>query len=142
MLLKAALKYLEMGYSVIPCRQDKKPHIKWEFYQKRLPTESEVRSWWSKWPDANVGLVTGKVSGLCVFDQDDDKAIEYFDSLLPESMLMPMTSTPRDGRHCYFKCPADAPTNKAMINGYKLDFRGEGGYILAPPSRNGNGKGY
>lgn len=142
MLLKAALKYLEMGYSVIPCRQDKKPYIKWEFYQKRLPTESEVKSWWAKWPDANVGLVTGKVSGLCVFDQDDDAAIAYFESLMPDGLLVPTATTPRGGRHCIFKCPDTAPTNKAMINGYKLDFRGEGGYILAPPSRNGNGKGY
>ena len=36
--------------------QCKVPTIKWKEYQSRLPTEAEVRDWFTNWPDANIGI--------------------------------------------------------------------------------------
>jgi len=48
----------------------KRPIVGWTEYQKRLPTEEEVKGWFDQNPDANIGIVTGKVSGIVVFDLD------------------------------------------------------------------------
>ena len=66
-LKKCALTYRDKyGFSVIPIRLDKKPLIKWEKYQQTLPTEKEIEHWWRRWPGANRGIVTGKLSGIAV----------------------------------------------------------------------------
>ena len=49
----------------------------WTEYQTRLPTEKEVIQWFDKNPDANIAIVTGKVSNLVVFDLDSKDAVEY-----------------------------------------------------------------
>ena len=51
--------------------------MKWKEFQYRHPTEEEVADWWDKWPDANIGIVTGKISNLVVFDLDTEDAVEY-----------------------------------------------------------------
>ena len=136
-LLNAALQYLKKGFSVIPCKPDKKPFIKWEPYQNQKPTVEEVRAWWEKWPDAMIAIITGKI---CVIDCDNPDGQSKIDELLPDSLVFPVAQTPRGGRHYYFKMP-DEPlgNNTGAIPG--VDFRGQGGYIIAPPSRNGD-KGY
>ncbi len=65
MLKEAALEYLNQGFSVIPVKRDKKPYLMtWLEYQEKLPTENSVKKWWSTWPDANIGIVTGKISNI------------------------------------------------------------------------------
>jgi len=141
--LVAALEYLhKYQFSVIPVNSDKKPLIKWEEYQKRLASEVEVRKWWQTFPNANVGIVTGGVSKLCVFDTDDESADRFFNELLPDQTACPVVVTPRGGKHYYFRCPDDKISNKAMIRSEHLDFRGNGGYVVAAPSVNGNGRAY
>ncbi len=120
---------------MIPCNNEKKPLVKWEEFQKRLPTESEITEWWKKYPDAQVGIVTGIISGLCVVDTDDDEADKTFQELIPDSLLMPTVYTPRGGRHYYFQCLDATLTNKTMIGGVKMDFRANGGYVVAPPGK-------
>jgi len=141
--LQAALKYLnDYHFSVIPCNKNKKPFIRWEEFQKRLPTTEEINKWWQDYPEAQVGIVTGIISGLCVIDLDDAEAGKAFEELVPDSLLMPTVITPRGGKHHYFKCVDATLTNKAMLLGKKMDFRGNGGYVLAPPSTNGKGNKY
>jgi len=60
-MLEWALKYAEMGLSVIPVSQDKKPIIPWEPYQKKKASKKEIEDWFTKYPNANIGIVTGKV---------------------------------------------------------------------------------
>jgi hypothetical protein len=70
---KAALEYLVRGWSGIPIEGNggrKKPLVKWQEFQERLATPEEVAGWWKKWPDANVGIVTGAISNLVVVDTD------------------------------------------------------------------------
>ena len=55
--------------------------------------------------------------------------------------LTPTCQTPKGGQHLYFKAPEKCPSNNArLVPG--CDFRGEGGYVVAPPSKNGTGKAY
>ena len=132
-MLDEALRYRELDLSVIPVSKSKKPLIKWEEYQKRLPTEDEIRSWWTKHPNANIGIVTGSVSGLVVIDIDEAEGHEAIKEYIPDMSNIPTVSTPRGGKHLYFKAPHPCPRNNTrLVPG--CDFRGEGGFIIAPPS--------
>lgn len=141
-ILNTALNYAEQfGFSVIPTGRDKKPLIKWEEFQKRKATEQEIRQWFKKWPDANIGIVTGAISNLAVIDVDTEEGKEAIQEYIPDSLIMPICNTPKGGQHMYFTCPDDKLSNNArLIPG--CDLRANGGYVVAPPSVNGNGKQY
>ena len=69
LLLWAALAALARGWSVIPVRpRDKRPIVAWQAYQEERPTVEQLERWWTRWPEANVGIVTGAISGLVVLD--------------------------------------------------------------------------
>ncbi len=141
--LIAALFYAEKkGYSVIPCRADKKPAIKWQEWQNKRAGRQQIESWWQQYPDANVGIVTGKISNLAVIDIDEPVGEDELNKLIPESAIIPTSTTPRGGKHLYFTYPADIDlrNNTRVIPG--CDVRAEGGYIIAPPSTNGKGGAY
>ena len=140
--LQAALRYREMGISVIPCRPDKKPFIQWTEFQKRLPTPEEIKAWWQKWPSAMVAIVTGELSGLCAVDCDTPAGYEAVQKLLPDSFLTPIARTPRGGWHLYFIFPKGCKLTIGAGVMPGVDFRGEGGYVIAPPSVNGTGGAY
>lgn len=81
--LDALLTYSQQCFSVIPIApRDKKPLIPWEEYQRRLATPEEIQAWWARWPDANVGIVTGVISGLVVIDLDSQEAKDNLKALL------------------------------------------------------------
>jgi hypothetical protein len=140
-ILKAALWYASKGFSVIPIRAgEKKPHIKWEPYQHQRATDAEIRNWWQKWPDANVGVVTGQVSGIDVIDVDSEAGKAALDEFMPDTIVAPACRTPSGGWHFYF---AHRPglVNRARVL-TDCDVRTCGGYVVAPPSQNGNGRTY
>ena len=90
----------------------------------------------------NIGLATGKVSGVIVIDFDMKEAEAW---QLAEDWGFPATPvvrTPRGGLHFYFKCPDDGfPCTQSAI--YKgVDTRGDGGYVVAPPSTRAGGRCY
>ena len=142
-LLNAALSYAVWGFSVIPLvTKDKRPLIAWEDHQQRKAAEEEIKAWWWEWPDANVGIVTGAISSLVVIDLDSAKAKNKLKELLPGYDL---TTVPRSrtgkGWQLFFKHPGVTISNRAgVIPG--LDVRGDGGYVVAPPSIHPNGKDY
>ena len=147
--LQAALEYrTKYNFSVIPIKpyvdedNKKKPFIGWKEYQKRRATEQEIRQWWSKWPDAMIGIVTGEVSGIFVVDCDTQAGFDAVQNLMPESLVYPQARTPRGGWHLYFKWLADYKMTIAAGVMPGVDIRGEGGYIVAPPSVNADGKAY
>lgn len=133
-----ALKYLKAGCSVIPCGKDKRPLISWLPYQEKRATEDEISEWWAKTPDANIAIITGKVSGITVVDCDSNDAAGKFRSIYKGET--PTVKTPR-GTHYYFKY-AEGVRNTVKVAGLDLDVRGDGGYVIAPPSINGEGVGY
>lgn len=142
--LTNAIFYAEkMGFSVIPIIPgQKKPMIKWEAFQKRKATKLEITSWWMNEPNANIGIVTGEISDLFVVDIDSDEGHENLNQLGFDSIIVPAVKTPRGGQHLYFRYPkgSNITIGAGKIPG--TDFRGNGGYVLAPPSVNGNGKAY
>lgn len=127
-----ALEYLKKGVSVIPVGADKIPLISWKEYQTRLPTKEEIEVWWTDNPKANIGIVTGKISNLIVVDVEKGGDITPF----PETDTI---ETGGGGWHLYY---AYTPfENKTRI--FPLtDVRGDGGYVVAPPSIHKSGKPY
>jgi len=140
--LQAALDYAGRGLSVIPVRGDKKPFIPWTEYQKRRATPNEIRAWAAKYPGAMIGIVTGGISGIIVIDCDSLEGFEAVQKLLPDTLILPIARTPRGGWHLWFLYPMGSKITVGTEIMPGVDFRGEGGYIIAPPSVNGDGKGY
>lgn len=140
--LNEALRYADMGLSVIPIIPgQKKPMIKWQQYQTQRATKEQITDWWTKTPNANIGIVTGDVSDVFVVDIDTEEGQQNLLQYGFETVSCPIVLTPRGGQHLYFKNPTKKITiGSGIIPG--TDFRGNGGYVVAPPSVNGNGGGY
>jgi hypothetical protein len=138
---EAALQLLAKGLSIIPIGSDKKPLIPWKEYQTCFPTEEKVESWFLKFPKAMIGIVTGEVSGLLVIDCDSEAAYRKVQELLPDSFLTCIAKTPR-GYHIYLVYPKGQSIGNAAGIMPGVDLRGEGGYVIAPPSINETGKAY
>lgn len=140
-MLDTALEYQKIGLSVIPVGKEKKPFIQWQRYQKERASEDQIKLWWKQWPDANIGIVTGIISGLAVIDIDTEEGKQSIQEYIPDIITFPVAQTPSGGQHYYFRCPdAKLSNNTRVIPG--CDLRANGGYIVAPPSRNSKGKGY
>ena len=140
-LMEWALTYHDVGLNVLPLIPRKKhPMIKWEIYEKQRATREEVISWWTKQPDANIGIITGKINDLVVVDVDGDQGKKSMEILYNKEMpLTPVTKSIR-GKHYYFK---NTDHWDSYIGIYPdVDIRGEGGLIVAPPSIHPTGKEY
>jgi len=134
-----ALKYLEMGFNVIPVKRDKKPLLmSWAEYQEKRVTVPLVEKWWDTWPDANIGIVTGPISDAYVIDADSEKGLLALDPHL--NGAKPTVKTP-NGWHYYFRDPGNKLGNTTRFL-EECDSRGYGGYVVAPPSVNEEGKKY
>lgn len=137
--LNQAREYLRAGFSIIPLQQrSKKPALpSWREFQKRLPTEKELEAWFGNGDKYNIGILTGSISGIAALDADSAEAVEWCEGNLPRT---PTVQTAR-GRHYYFKFRPGLK-NSVNVNGLKLDVRGEGGYVVAPPSEHETGAVY
>lgn len=134
-----ALEYLRHGWSVIPLEpQGKRPLIRWQDRQLVRADVDTVESWWLGTPAANLGVVTGQISGLVVLDLDGAQGRRSVrDQELPAT---PIAQTGR-GWHYYFSHPGHAIHNAAgLLPG--VDLRGDGGYVVAPPSIHQSGNRY
>ena len=100
--LNAALELLDQGFSVIPVGRNKKPLFSWKEFQSRLPSEDELLNWWAQYPQANLALITGSVSGVWVVDADGPKGSEWISKNLPRTSVYARTAK---GLHAYFKIP-------------------------------------
>lgn len=152
-MVEEALKYrLELGWSIIPISREKKtPCIRWADFQKRLPLPDEIRSWWQQFPDANIGLVCGRISEVIVFDCDGQEAIDYMKSNGLASTVEAQSSK-ETKRHFYYKYP-DIGVDQDFIysnvvrvldgkNKVPLDVRANGGLVVLPPSLHSSGVRY
>lgn len=137
-LFQKALEFASRGYSIFPVGIDKKPLIVWKPYQTTPATDSEIEAWWQKFPKANIGIVTGKISGITVVDIDvkGDKvtSLETF----PETFTV---RTPSLGYHLYYQYDADIKQTANTFPQFPhVDIRNDGGYVVGPPSELPNGK--
>lgn len=142
-LYHAANAYLQAGLSVIPiASRSKTPLISWQQYQHRRAKAEEINAWLSEWPNANVGIVTGLISGLVVIDLDTEEAKDKLKERVPgfDFTTVPRSRTGK-GWQLFFKHPGvNVPNRTGVIPG--LDVRGDGGYVVAPPSIHPSGKHY
>lgn len=170
-LCEAAVTYARRGWRVMPVRwidddgtcacergaecvsPGKHPvHVEWPQVASDDPVT--VASWWRteaagtimrEWfPRANVGILTGRESGIFVLDVDSYAggiqtlgAYERRNGPLPETYVH---STGRGGTHYVFAAPDFEVRNSAgKVLGHGLDIRGQHGFIVAPPSMSSHG---
>jgi hypothetical protein len=133
-ILNEALHYAEIGLSVIPVGQDKKPLISWQIHQKKRASKKQVMKWFTQFPYANVAVVTGAISGIVVVDVEAGGKTE---NLPPTSI----SKTGGGGWHFFYKHPGKKVANAVRIKEL-TDIRGDGGYVVMPPSLHESGSCY
>ena len=145
-VLDASLDYLKLEWSIIPVGHDKHPLVNWKRYQERRPKRAQVREWFENDPDAGIGIITGAVSGLVVLDVDlksgGRKSLEHLQQQYGRLPKTVSAKTGGGGRHFYFSHPGVSVRPSAGQLGPGLDIRGDGGYVVAPPSQHRNGRSY
>ena len=147
--LEWARKYVALGWSVFPVLpRSKKPAVEWKQYQTRLPTDEELTSWFAT-GENNIAIATGRRSGIVVVDIDDNLhkgrfGSETWDDLTEThgGWLAVTSHTGGGGRHLIFLHPGGTVSNGTNVLGNGLDVRGDGGYIIAPPSVHETGRPY
>lgn len=160
-LLEAALVYAARGWRLFPChtplatgcscgrdcgkRQGKHPRTE-HGLSDASADPATIRRWWRRWPTANIGLVTGAVSGFVALDIDSYAGGEdSLDELMRSYRALPETVeqlTGGGGRQVLFLHPGVPIKNGVSEIGQGLDVRGDGGYIVAPPSLHLSGRRY
>lgn len=145
-LKAAALEYANKGIPVFPLKPGDKTPIHKGGFHNATTDPATISQWWDEYPNANIGMATGRVSGVVVLDVDN-KGSNGFASLevwQTKGWTMPGTRvvyTPNDGKHYYFVAPSfDVRSQTGVVPG--IDVRGDGGYVVLPPSRLANGKHY
>lgn len=143
------------GFSVIPLdhpaapvatdpRQiGKVPVEKWEMYQHRLADEDTLERWFGNGRPRNIGIITGKVSGIVVVDLDNAEAVAWARENLPDTPIRTRTAK---GEHLFYRHPGVPVPNKARVQTedgrLKLDVRGDGGYVVSPGAQHATGVRY
>lgn len=139
MLIESAKYYLRNGFSVMPARYaDKQPTLPWKRFQSVPMSEGEAEKLFQS--AEALGVITGSVSkNLEVIDVDDaglwpkiwDKMQEEFGDVFPVVRT-------RRGYHVWYRCAEIAGNMKLAVEDKKtlIETRGEGGYVMAPPSEN------
>jgi len=140
--LFAAADYLiGRDIPVFPCAPGGKRPLTTHGFQDASTDAAIVGSWWRRWPDANVGIPTGAASGVDVVDVDVHSTGTGFPAFeqarragFVESWAW-LVRTPSGGAHAYFLRGAAREQRSWQVPGKHIDFRGDGGYIIVPPSR-------
>jgi len=144
-LAEYAVAYARLGWSVFPLWPgEKTPILKtWEKFQKNKATDDQIKRWWKKWPDANIGLVTGLISDLIVIDLDSQTGREKYITAFGElhGTISQTTGKP-NSLHLLFKHPRDQEYQNRVGLFPDVDVRADGGYIAVAPSIHPNGTQY
>ena len=133
--LSYALGYgQKLGLRIFPLVPGKKIPLIPNWQNEATTDETKIREWWTRWPDANIGIVTGEYRDgfFCVLDFDPRNGGGWWDdvgeNVLPETWVV---HTPSGGRHYYYRTPERLRSAKLQ---HGVDLKGNGGYVVAPPS--------
>jgi hypothetical protein len=156
---QAALAYAARGWRVFPvyastasggcdcprpsCKaQGKHPHIE-DWQNVATSDATTISSWWEKWPNANIGIATGRESDLWVLDIDTVEGADHTLKLCgDEAWKDTLTAVTGRGRHLYFRYPLGQEVFNRTGVGPGLDVRGNGGYVIGPGSIHKSGRRY
>lgn len=140
--LKQALQYAEKGFSVfaLPVK-GKVPRKDTRGFKDATRNQEQIREWWSENAHYNIGIRCGNFKGKCLVVVDVDrhghdgyKSLQEIEDLLgplPETVT---SVTPTGGMHLYFLSPIAISNTTRFMGKDDIDIRGEGGYVVAPPS--------
>lgn len=146
-LMDAALGYAARGWRVFPLRPKSKEPATRHGFKDATTDEKRIRAWWTRNPNANIGIATG--DGLLVVDVDDKpgNAVQGSDSLREweiehGDMSETVTAITGSGGVHYYLDVGDASVPCSTSAELAIDIRCDGGYVVAPPSVHPNGNGY
>jgi putative DNA primase/helicase len=99
-------------------------------------SKAQIKAWWTKWPDANIGIATGHRSGIFVLDVDGEIGMASLQGLKAERGPLPKTLTVKTGkgRHYYYRCNGAHVCCSVGQLGRRIDVRGDGGYVVGAGS--------
>ena len=149
-MMQAALAYAAAGVPVFPCKPDSKaPFIQGSFQNASADTAT-VEDWWNEFPDALIGVPTGHAIGMWVLDVDNVALFEPAAAKLGLNITGTAKSLTGKGYHLFYNWNPNSPVGNSQrtANGWPFaalegaEVRGEGGYIIVPPSTHPNGKRY
>jgi len=164
--LDYAIAYAMSGYAVLPIVPGEKRPLTKNGVHDATTNVEQIREWWSRWPNAGVGIATGKISGVVVIDvdiktHDGEASLAAWEA---EHGTLPITAevrTPSGGRHIYFRVQRAEDGTISGRSGTTtfgevllpsvnignsvnwlpgVDVRGDGGFVVAPPSMLSNGQ--
>lgn len=145
----AAIEYAKKGFAVFPLKYRDKVPLTRNGCKDATTDAAQIKAWWQQHPNANIGLATGSVSQnvfVIDLDIDEDRGIDGYHSLedwqrehgdFPETWT---AITGRGGYHLYYRGNGKIKNRAGIIDG--VDIRGNGGYVVAPPSIHKNGNRY
>lgn len=143
-MLEIAKRYMGRGWKVFPVR-GKLPATENGFHDATSDDYEKATGWWSGRSDLGVGLATGEASGLWVVDLDGETGRKSLLELQEREGRVTPTVAARTGNgvHLYFSMPAGVDVrNSASKIAPKVDVRGNGGYVVMPPSPHPSGAAY
>jgi putative DNA primase/helicase len=136
-MLKAALRYARRGWQVFPL-DGKRPFKGTNGHLEATTDEKQLRRWWRKYPDANIGIACSSQHGPIVIDIDGPSGLKLLETL--ELQPTRMARSGKKGKHLYFDPHLEGVpvprTIRVKQKGVKHEFDvlGDGGYVVAPPS--------
>jgi hypothetical protein len=141
----AAIAYATRGFAVFPCApHGKVPATTHHGCRDATKDLARITAWWCDNPNYNVAVATGPVSKVFVLDVDGIDAEASLRKLEGQHGALPETIesiTPR-GRHIFLRCENGVVRNSAGAIAPGLDIRGDGGYVVLPPSIHPSGRPY
>ena len=139
-LSAAARELASARVPVFPCAPwGKRPATGHGFHDATTDLD-QVEAWWRQSPGANIGVPTGAASGAVVVDVDVHGPVDgraSFDRAARAGLVEGwelLVRTPTGGLHAYYPATPDAEQRSWQAARAGIDFRGDGGYIIVPPS--------
>ena len=140
LLGRVASDLASAGVPVFPCVPGQKRPLTARGFHDATTDLAQIEHWWARWPEANLGLPTGAVFGVVVVDVDVREHVDGRESmrraLNAGRVGMPVFTvvSPSGGRHGYYPATPDVVQRSWQAARAGVDFRGDGGYIVIPPS--------
>jgi Bifunctional DNA primase/polymerase, N-terminal len=153
---RAAQAYAALGFPVVPMHAtrpsggcsclardcpDPGKHPRLRGWQRLAATDPALAGqWWRRWPQANLGLATGRRFDVLDLDgEQGEEALRAALSIAPTEHPGPVAHTGGGGWHLLY-APTGLGNRVRLLAG--VDWRGRTGLIVAPPSQHASGRRY